>query len=202
MNKLSIDLLRHGEAANGQKLRGKTDDPLSPLGWQQMRDTAASNSIPWQKIISSNLQRCQEFATELSRQHRLPLELDHRFQEFNFGRWDGRLFDELYGTDDADDFFQFLKSPSSISPPEGETYQLFKTRVLTAWNELLASLAKQKIEHCLLVTHGGVMKVIISEVLGIPEENLFRLEVPHACLSRITKYDNEAENLSFHNGAL
>jgi broad specificity phosphatase PhoE len=95
-----------------------------------------------------------------------------------------------------------MQSPSSTSPPDGERYKDFKARVLTAWHDLLASLAKDKIEHCLVVTHGGVIRAIISEVLGLSEENLSRIEVPHACLSRITQYQNSPASLSFHNASL
>ena len=34
-----IDLIRHGEPVGGQRLRGAQDDPLSALGWQQMRES-------------------------------------------------------------------------------------------------------------------------------------------------------------------
>ena len=202
MNKIIIDLLRHGDVAGGQKLRGKTDDPLSQLGWQQMNAVIEGKTIPWQKIISSNLRRCQDFSVEVSTQFSLPIEVFDHFQEIDFGLWDGQLLSELYKGDDADPLFQFMQSPLSITPPDGEPYKDFKYRVLTAWHDLLASLAKDKIEHCLVVTHGGVIREIISEVLGLSEENLSRIEVPHACLSRITQYQDSAASLSFHNASL
>lgn len=37
-----IDLLRHGDVEGGQKYRGQLDDPLSELGWNQLR-TATAN---------------------------------------------------------------------------------------------------------------------------------------------------------------
>ena len=68
MKKITIDLLRHGDVANGQKLRGKTDDPLSDLGWQQMKAVIEGKELTWQKVISSDLRRCQDFSVELSQQ--------------------------------------------------------------------------------------------------------------------------------------
>ena len=109
---------------------------------------------------------------------------------------------ELYDGNDAENLFQFMQLPSSLTPPEGEAYKLFKARVQTEWQKLLNTLMGDNIEHCLLVTHGGVIRSIISEVLGIPEQNLLRLDVPHACLSRITQYEGSPASLSFHNGAL
>jgi alpha-ribazole phosphatase len=202
MNKITIDLLRHGEAANGEKLRGHTDDPLSELGWQQMNSVVKAKVTPWQTIISSDLKRCHEFAIQISKQLNLPLTVNPSFKEYNFGEWDGLLFKDLYQSERAEDLQQFKHSPSSITPPQGESYQQFKLRVLDAWNQLLASLQQQKIEHCLLVTHSGVIKVIVSEVLGLPEQNLFRIEVPHACLSRISQYQGSPASLTFHNSQL
>jgi len=39
---ITIDLLRHGEAAAGKKLLGVTDEPLTELGWQQMQAVVQS----------------------------------------------------------------------------------------------------------------------------------------------------------------
>lgn len=50
----TVDLLRHGEPAGGKKFRGAVDDPLSPLGWQQMR-AAVGDFRGWQTIVSSPL---------------------------------------------------------------------------------------------------------------------------------------------------
>ncbi|MDB2705467.1 histidine phosphatase family protein [Pseudomonadota bacterium] len=202
MKKIIIDLLRHGDVAGGQRLRGKTDDPLSKLGWQQMNAVIEGKTIPWQKIISSDLRRCQDFSIEISKQLSLPIEVSHHFQEIDFGLWDGQLLSKLYEGNDSEHLFQFMQSPSSIAPPEGEAYEHFRARILDEWQRLLIALNKENIGHCVLITHGGVIRCILSEILGIPEHKLLRLEVPHACLSRVTQYEHSPTSLSFHQGAL
>ena len=52
----TIDLLRHGDVEGGRKYRGQLDDPLSELGWQQLR-SATSKKQNWQHIVSSPLFR-------------------------------------------------------------------------------------------------------------------------------------------------
>lgn len=37
MRELMVDLLRHGQTEGRTCFRGDTDDPLSDLGWEQMR---------------------------------------------------------------------------------------------------------------------------------------------------------------------
>ncbi len=64
----TVDLLRHGEPEGGNKYRGALDDPLSELGWAQMR-AATGDRCPWQAIVSSPLRRCAAFARELANRH-------------------------------------------------------------------------------------------------------------------------------------
>ena len=62
MQKTTLDFLRHGQPNGGSRYRGNgVDDPLSDLGWRQMRDTTAGVA-GWQRVISSPMQRCVAFA--------------------------------------------------------------------------------------------------------------------------------------------
>ncbi|MEK6748901.1 MAG: histidine phosphatase family protein, partial [Pseudomonadota bacterium] len=33
-----VDMIRHGEPVGGKRYRGHRDDPLSDIGWRQMRE--------------------------------------------------------------------------------------------------------------------------------------------------------------------
>ena len=85
---LRLDLLRHGETEQGGGLRGSIDDALTDLGWQQMR-SAAKEAGPWDRIISSPLQRCARFSEELAARLSLPMTLEPGLQELHFGDWEG-----------------------------------------------------------------------------------------------------------------
>jgi len=202
MKHITIDLLRHGDAANGKKLLGHTDESLSTLGWQQMRAISKDKKCPWQKIISSPLQRCRLFAEELASQSSLPLSIETHFQEIDFGQWDGQLLADLYDSSDSGKLIQFMQDPLSVSPPAGETYSEFRQRVITAWEALLTSLHQQQIESCVLITHSGVIRTLLSSILGFPETNLFRIDIPYACLTRIKHYEGSPPILHFHGGQL
>ena len=69
---LRIDLLRHGETERGGGFRGSLDDALTARGWQQMH-AALHGAGPWDALISSPLQRCAAFASQLAAQRALPL---------------------------------------------------------------------------------------------------------------------------------
>ena len=89
-----FDLIRHGEPAGGHMYRGHKDDPLSDLGWQQMRDAIQAGD-QWDHILTSPLLRCREFAAELSKQQHIPLTVAHDFKEISFGDWEGKTREQV-----------------------------------------------------------------------------------------------------------
>lgn len=84
-----IHLLRHGTPEGGTRYRGHLDDPLSAEGWEQMR-AALGEARPWQRLVSSPLCRCADFARALAARDGLPLTIDQGFKEISFGSWEGR----------------------------------------------------------------------------------------------------------------
>ncbi|MGH8566487.1 MAG: histidine phosphatase family protein, partial [Gammaproteobacteria bacterium] len=79
-----VGLLRHGEAEGGPRYRGSTDDPLTANGWMQMW-MAVGTEFHWDRIVTSPLARCLDFARELSRRRSLPLEVNDDLRELHFG---------------------------------------------------------------------------------------------------------------------
>ncbi|HEX5841787.1 MAG TPA: histidine phosphatase family protein, partial [Pseudomonas sp.] len=102
---LYLELLRHGETELGGGLRGSLDDALTETGWAQLR-AAVVEAGPWDRLISSPLQRCARFAEELAAQHGVPLSLEPDLQELHFGAWEGRSTAELMQTS-AEDLGRF-----------------------------------------------------------------------------------------------
>jgi alpha-ribazole phosphatase/probable phosphoglycerate mutase len=199
---ITIDLLRHGDIAGGTKLIGHLDEPLTELGWQQLRAVLDAKTPPWTSIISSPLQRCYAFAKELTDQHDLPLLNDSRFQEIGFGQWEGRLLADLYEGEDADKMIQFWQNPTANPAPDGEAYESFEQRVVSAWEELLNQSCDDTDQHYLLVAHGGVIRVILRHLLDFPTKHFFRIEIPYASLSRVQQNVPNHPRLVFLNSQL
>ncbi len=177
---ITIDLLRHGEPEGGSKYRGQLDDPLSELGWQQMRKSISSHQ-PWNQIVSSPLSRCALFAQETSDQLALKLDFEPRFKEIGFGDWEGFTANELLKSQ-PEKLKAYWDNPFQNPPPNGETLSDFQIRILTAWDELIERYRGQ---HLLLIGHAGMMRIILLHVLQMPLEHLFRLEIPHAGIARV-----------------
>jgi len=174
---LCLDLLRHGETELGGGLRGSLDDALTPKGWEQMRAGVAQQG-PWDRLISSPLQRCARFAEELGARLGLPVEIERDLRELHFGAWEGQSAAALMETD-ADDLGRFWSDPYGFTPPDGEPVEQFAERVLAAVSRLQQRYAGQRL---LLISHGGVMKVLLARARGLPREQLLQIEVAHGAL--------------------
>lgn len=172
-----IDLLRHGEVKGGSCYRGITDDPLSTTGWAQMQNKTASQS-DWDIIICSPLSRCHAFAQVLADKLQCPLINTPALQEINFGDWEGKTATQI----NPQLLAQFYADPVNFSVPNGEHFVDFQLRTLDAWQNLLKT---HKGKHILIITHAGVIRVILANILGIDTQHSFRLKITHACLSGI-----------------
>ena len=195
----TIDLLRHGEPVGGARYRGRIDDPLSEKGWSEMR-IAVGDHRPWDTVVSSPLSRCSAFAQELGTRHALPVALEPRFREIRFGDWEGRTAEDLMRSD-RDVLLRFWRDPVAHPPPGAESLNAFRERVLAAWSQLIVN---HQGKHLLLVCHGGVIRMIVSHVLEMPVNRMFRLVVPTASMTRIRvdHGDPPLAQLLFHAGRL
>ena len=174
---LTLDLLRHGETELGGGLRGSLDDALTALGWEQMR-AAVEGQGPWNRIVSSPLQRCALFAQALGEQLKLPVTFDKDLQELHFGVWEGQSAAALMETDEQA-LGLFWADPYAFTPPQGEPVLEFSTRVLAAVNRLQHIYAGERV---LVVCHGGVMKLLLAQARGLPREQLLQIQVVNGAL--------------------
>ncbi|WP_323162063.1 alpha-ribazole phosphatase family protein [Pseudomonas fluorescens] len=174
---LRLDLLRHGETELGGGLRGSLDDALTEKGWAQMREAVIGQG-PWDRLASSPLQRCARFAEELGAQRDLPVSLDKNLQELHFGAWEGQSAAALMETD-AEALGLFWADPYGFTPPQGEPVSEFSARVLAAVMRLHAAHAGERV---LLISHGGVMRLLLARARGLPREQLLNVEVAHGAL--------------------
>jgi alpha-ribazole phosphatase len=179
--KAYIDLLRHGDIGNAERYCGSSDHALTEAGWQQMWRRVERAPRRWQHIITSPLIRCAHFAQALAERCAIPLTQDARIQEIHFGEWEGRTAAELMRID-ADALARFWQNPLENPPPQAEHLLDFKARVLAAWQDIQAQFAGQNV---LLITHGGVMRVLLCHIRQQPLERLLEFDVPYAAMHAV-----------------
>lgn len=173
-----IDIIRHGEPVGGIMIRGQQDDPLSPLGWQQMRTAVSAKSANWDLIVSSPLSRCLDFAKEIANKKALPLIVESRFKEIAFGEWQGRTKQQI----GEDLVKKFQNNPNANIPKGAEYWQDFYGRVIQAWQDLIKQQRNKKI---LLVGHAGIIRAIATFANQTEPNRLFSILVPFAAIARL-----------------
>jgi alpha-ribazole phosphatase len=178
----TLDLLRHGACNDDCHLRGHTDSVVSEKGWQQMVQAVSHwpHAEQWQVVLTSPLQRCQVFAEKLAALKNLGCYTLEPLREMSFGRWDGMTLAELQ--QEGDDYLAFWQAPEHNSPPDGECLQDFQQRVHTALQQIVRLHRGQ---HCLAVTHAGVIRAMIGAVLQLPLSHLNRLQVGYGAFAQL-----------------
>jgi alpha-ribazole phosphatase len=174
----TIDLLRHGDTGQ-RSYRGQLDDPLSALGWSQLR--AAVEGRRWARVVSSPLRRCADFARELAQARGLPLRIDPRLAEYHFGAWQGVPIETLAETQ-GEALARFWADPVAHPPPEAEPFARFRQRL----GDALDDVAREAREHDILViTHGGAIRLLRCWAEGRGYGDMAGIDVPHASLHRL-----------------
>lgn len=193
-----VTLMRHGETTGPlHVLRGKHDTPLAAAGWRQMRQAAdAANTPPFSAIAASPLARCRAFAEKFAAEGQLPLTLYAGLEELDFGDWEELTpLEARSATPEL--FARFQIDPESLAPPRGESFTAFRQRVHAAFH---ACLAQHPQGHVLIVTHAGVMRVMLSEILGLSWEAAQRIALPPAATCQLSFLQGHAPYLLNLNG--
>lgn len=168
-----LELLRHGDTGQ-RSYRGQLDDPLSELGWSQLRAAVAGQA--WDLVVSSTLQRCAAFARELADARKLPLRLDARLAEYHFGDWQGVPIETL-AERQGDALGRFWADPVRCPPPGAESFATFRARLCMALDEVALEAGGRR---ALVITHGGAIRLLRCFVERRDYGQMASIDVPHA----------------------
>jgi len=187
VTKTSFVFLRHGEPVGGKIFRGSTDDPLTEKGWTQMRK--ATKGLLFDEIVSSPLKRCVEFSTELQKKTQCNLNVKNEIQELHLGDWEGLSAAQVEKLN-ATALEAFWKEPYNNTPPNGESFSDFETRVVDAWQALCKQyISTSQSKTVLVVCHAGVMMVLLKLWLKLPIENILCIKLNYASKVRVEVFE-------------
>lgn len=188
----TVDLLRHGQVVTPNLFCAPSNEPLGNHGWKQL--TLATQAGQWDIVISSPSRRCHDFARLLAQRLGCPFGVDPRFGEMDFGDWIGKSQSDIW--EQYPELMQQLwYQPRRFIAPNGEAMEDFIDRVQQAWDELQHRYAGQNI---LLLTHAGVIRVVLAKVLDILYQRSLRFEVGYAQLTRVRTYPDGETSLVGH----
>jgi broad specificity phosphatase PhoE len=177
-----LTLIRHGEVEGRPWVfRGHSDPPLSSEGWERMRACVTSLPTTFGRIVSSDLKRCREFAEEWSQATSVPLHIDRRLREIDFGIWEELAPDEVE-RQFPHEFASFRAAPESWPGAGGESFAQFRDRITSAMHDLYTTQGKK---HIALVTHAGVIRQIISTSHNMSYASTLKLDVGYASARQV-----------------
>ncbi|WP_104403038.1 histidine phosphatase family protein [Vibrio penaeicida] len=171
----NIYLVRHGKVTGEPALNGWTDAKVPETTQSQIAQDLVSEIGTFDSIISSPLSRCLNLAKLISSgkdstatdsaQSSKSVEVSDAFKEMLFGDLDGKPFNTIESHWHLLD--DFWRDPAGHPLPNAETLEEFHNRVETEWRSLTQTCQRDT----LVVTHGGVIRIILASVLGLDWRN-------------------------------
>lgn len=165
---LQLIIIRHSMTGwnKEKKYLGHTDLPVlkdSLMSYESLK-RFLSQGLP-DAVYASDLLRCQQTADFLY-PNTLFL-IDRRLRELSFGEWEGKTYKQLKN----DSHYKYwLDHWENTSPPNGESGEEFHKRI----DNFIAYILNQNLKSIAIITHGGVIRKIVSELV----QNLTYWDVP------------------------
>jgi len=160
-----IYLLRHAQSmANVKGILAGQDDSveLSKEGFKQAQALIPYlKSINFSQVYSSPMTRCLQTVTPfMGKNQDLKFEVDKRIIEMNYGDWSGKTLSKL----SKDKKWRSVQTkPSTFTFPGGESFKIMRKRV----DMTLKDLSGKK-GPILVITHGDIIKMMITSCLDLP----------------------------------
>ncbi|PNV83167.1 MAG: phosphoglycerate mutase [Sulfurimonas sp.] len=174
---MRVTLVRHAEVDEKYHgcYNGHNDIGLSKKGSLQAKELAKElDALKFDAVLCSDLRRAKE-----TLQHSLHAKdafYTDKLREKSWGRHEGLSFDEIISQGEIEylDFLQWIEAL------EGEPYKEFVKRVNEFFLEFLPSLKKESV---LVITHAGIIRVLLSIINSTTLEKAFGIKVENGSLS-------------------
>jgi len=183
-----VFLIRHGVTPWHAESRvlGQRDIPLSPTGLEQARAAAeALAAVKLDEVLSSPLQRAVQTAEIIGNRVGIDVARDPRLMDFKLGRWSGLGYAEVAA---SSEYQRFLREPTATSLPDVENLDAVQRRAIGAVEQALRDAAPG--DAIALVTHSGLVRLLLSHYMGSPAVNYHRIRVSPGSISILSFSDD------------
>ena len=193
---MMLTLMRHPPIeAKGERCIGQTNVELSPEGRAALIPLAEEASrLKPDKILCSDLQRCQVLAEAIALRLGLSSEPDAVWREISFGTWESRTWNDIQAKEPYR-LSKWTADFETVAPPAGESFADLQARVLRGIESKLAgathdtgvapamlsgaNVSTSSTTHYLVVTHAGVIRAAMSAFSGLPLRRAFEFKVSY-----------------------
>lgn len=191
-------LIRHGETSWNRESRyiSSTDLDLTEKGKAQvlaLSKRLAGESIS--RVYSSPLRRACQTAKAIAEPHGLRVKVLRDLREVDFGFWEGLTYGEIKGRY-GDLIDRWSSDPTSVAIPGGESWLEVVERVREVFRKIFRENPESKVA---VVTHGGVIKCMISNILDTDRLSLWKIRQDSASLTIVDLVEPDKGTLSLLN---
>ncbi|MEG1869635.1 MAG: histidine phosphatase family protein [Oscillospiraceae bacterium] len=175
MRNYKIHFIRQGltDANIEGRYIGRTDEPLSESGFQQLEYLMENCSYPFvSKVYCSPLLRCEQTAEIIY--PTTEIKMVNELIEMDMGDFEGCTAEELT---DNEAYKKWLKDAINNPPPNGEDAEAFLLRLVGGIREIVADMMQNSIFEAAIITHGGAIMTLLS-AMGLPKAPMEHWQCP------------------------
>lgn len=180
-------LVRHGvtDWHRDKRVLGHRDIALNADGVAQAeRAAAALRAVPIAEVISSPLVRALQTAELIGNNVGIEVARDPRLIELKVGKWEGMTYAEVAA---HSEYKEFIADPLSERIPGAESMTDVQTRAVAAIEQALEDNPSGN--GIAVVTHAGIIRVLLTHYLGSPPANYHRIRVAPGSISVLSFAD-------------
>jgi|SRR5690348_13451823 broad specificity phosphatase PhoE len=175
----TILLARHGETDWNRdgRWQGHLDAPLNAVGLAQAAVLGAHvATLAVDALYSSDLARARQTAAAITATTGLTPVEDADLREVDVGVWAGCNREQARASDPA--WYQRWLEGAVEGYPGGETYVQLQERSVRAFERVVAACQGQT---AVIVCHGGNIRAIVSEIVGLGADQRWRVAGARNC---------------------
>jgi probable phosphoglycerate mutase len=189
MKETEIILIRHGETEwNSQRrMQGHSNSDLSAVGRGQIQALGElMQDVNFDHIYCSDSLRARQTAEAITQYSGHTLQFDQRIREKNLGVFEGLTSAEA--RERHPEVYRLFKSAgSNYVIDEGESTQQLLERALEFIEEIRLRHLEERI---VMVTHGGVVRVLMKHTLGLSVDAPTRFQIKNTGIFRLVWNEN------------
>jgi alpha-ribazole phosphatase len=177
-----LTLIRHATTDLAGTFCGHIDPHLNHCGNVQVQELVnclRGRNFP--AVYSSDLCRAKETAEPIARSHNAPLCLQSDLREIAFGEWEGLCWGEIEERFPREAQAWIAEYPY-YAASGGESFDAFQARVMQCVRKILDAAN----DSICIVSHGGVIRVLLMQVFSMNEAEAWGLTREHAKVIDLT----------------
>ncbi len=189
---MKIIIIRHPQTTANQKkiIYGKNDYPYTQPGFLQIEHVlkyVTTTTIPDRiQVFSSPANRALGLAEPIAGSLDVPLQIEERLGEMNFGIFEGLTHQEAEKKYPSV-YEDFLERFELTCIPGGESYSDFQQRVHAFVKMVQTIEATDTVDTCIIVTHGAVIREMLEKILELNPGGSWKFQINNGTIVELEK---------------